>query len=384
MSLLMDELKKAERKKAERSQRAAADVPALPAMPEPSAPPARLSRTVKPAGVPFATRWMAARAAFASAAVVAKRMWARMGGWITRSALAFGAALKTCTARWSRDPSAGRAGSRMETAARCFQQRSLRVGSLWGAGGLLVVMGGGMLMMSLHEPSSKTETATAMAATQRDRPASTGVADEAPVAPMAPADQADQVPPPSIERASAALKAGETGRARSEYQRLLDVQPEHPEALYGLAEISLQAGQHEVARDYYQRILLHHPQDLRAQVADARLQAARDAPAAEARLKALIASQPRLASAHDALGELYVAQDRWDEAQSAFLQAYRSEPDHPDILYHLAVSFDHLQQVRQALSFYRLAQQAAGVRVAHFDPHRADARIGKLTRLTEP
>ncbi len=191
-------------------------------------------------------------------------------------------------------------------------------------------------------------------------------------------------PPPSLQRAEAALKAGKTEQARAEYQRLLSAQPDHLEALRGLATISQQAGQHEVASGYYQRILRIAPQDVQAQLAWASVQSQSDPSGAEKRLKALIASQPRLASAHDALGKLYVGQERWSEAQAAFLQAYRIEPDKPDILYSLAISYDHLQQVRQALMFYRLAQKAATTHAASFDRNRMNTRIEMLMALLEP
>lgn len=190
--------------------------------------------------------------------------------------------------------------------------------------------------------------------------------------------------PPSLQRAEAAFKAGRMEQARAEYQQLLSVQPDHLEALRGLAKISQQAGQYDVAYGYYQHILRIAPQDVQAQIAGAGVQSQRDFPGAESRLKTLISSQPRLASAHFALGNLYASQSRWREAQTAFLQAYRNEPDNPDMLYSLAISYDHLQQVRQALMFYRLAQQTAGVHPASFDSSHMNTRIATLTALLEP
>ncbi len=188
------------------------------------------------------------------------------------------------------------------------------------------------------------------------------------------------VTPPSVQRAYAALMAGEIEQARSEYQRVLTAEPGSLDALHGLAAVSLRAGQAEAAGRYYLRAIEVDPQDILAHTGLASLWAKSHPRAAEDRLQALLARQPELSFVNYALGNLYAGQARWSEAQRAFFQAYRGEPDNPDILFNLAVSFDHLQQSKQALSFYRLALAAAEQRPASFDRRQAVTRLSALQK----
>ncbi|MBP9712339.1 MAG: tetratricopeptide repeat protein [Sterolibacterium sp.] len=152
-------------------------------------------------------------------------------------------------------------------------------------------------------------------------------------------------PQPSAQHAYTALMSGQLEAARAEYQRLLAVEPGNLDALHGLATLSQHAGQNEAAQRYYQQVLALAPRDVRAQLALANLQA-------------------------DA--------GHWPQAQQAFLEVYRQQPDNPDVLYSLAVSFDHLQQGQQARIFYRLALAAAKQFPASFDRERAVARVAAL------
>ena len=57
------------------------------------------------------------------------------------------------------------------------------------------------------------------------------------------------------------------------------------------------------------------------------------------------------------------------------------DPKNPDFAYNLAVSLDHLRQVKPALQHYRLALQLAqGGRGAGFDAQAVRARIAQLER----
>ena len=212
-------------------------------------------------------------------------------------------------------------------------------------------------------------------------PATPGVSAPAPAAPVVAA--APAMPPPSAPRAYAALTAGDLALARSEYLRVLAAEPASLDALRGLATVSLREGQSEAAEAYYLRALKIDPQDALALAGLVGVNGGNgriDPHEAEARLKALLAARPELAFLNYALGNLYAAQDRWSEAQQAFIQAYRAEPDNPDILFNLAVSFDHQRQPQQALSFYRLALTAAEGRPASFDRGQAVVRRQALEK----
>lgn len=196
--------------------------------------------------------------------------------------------------------------------------------------------------------------------------------------PPAAASVAAAAAPASAQQAQAALQRGDIRRAYMEYQRVLAVEPGNRVALHGLAEIALSQGQEAVAGNYYQRALQVDPRDLRAEVGLIGLQARQAPQAAEARLRDLLAQQPEEALLHYALGNLQASRSDWPEAQAAFLQAYRIEPDNPDYLFNLAVSFDALHQPQQALRFYRLALAAAEQRPASFDRRQAQMRLAAL------
>ncbi len=354
MSLLMDELKKAERP----SRVAAVDVDVEGSAPvQTLAPPVTLalSSPVKQSRVQsLFERWMRFVSSVSQSA-------GKASGWLRNGWATMAGGCKTVS-RQSRERVAGvltlcqpvfsRIGAGKRLGARDVVVALLLVGALTVV--IAWVLHGKDVGLSSSEVEKQQISVTASA------------------------------PPPSLQRAEAAFKAGQTEQARAEYQRLLSAQPDHLEALRGLASLSLQAGQNDAALAYYQHILRMAPQDIQTQVAVARIQSQKDPLGAETRLKVLIASQPRLASAHDALGNLYAGQERWSDAQAAFLQAYRNAPDNPDILYSLAISYDHLQQVRQALMFYRLAQKAATTHPASFDRNRMSTRIDVLTALLEP
>lgn len=191
------------------------------------------------------------------------------------------------------------------------------------------------------------------------------------------------VPPPSAERAQAALQTGELVKARGEYQRLLDAEPASLDALRGLAAVSQREGKPESAEQYYLRALKIDARDALAQnglVGLVGLGARGEPKQAEARLKALLAARPELTFIHQALGKLFAGQGRWEEAFEAFFQVYRDEPDHPDILFNLAVSLDYLKRPDAAASYYRLALAAANRRPASFDRRQAEARLAALRK----
>jgi uncharacterized protein HemY len=98
----------------------------------------------------------------------------------------------------------------------------------------------------------------------------------------------------------------------------------------------------------------------------------------EEQLRADIARHPQSAALHFTLGNLYASQSRWNEAQAAYFEAYRFDPDSADLSYNLAVSLDHLGQARLAGEFYRRALAASEARSAQFDKGQVSRRIAEL------
>ncbi len=124
-------------------------------------------------------------------------------------------------------------------------------------------------------------------------------------------------------RGLALQMVGRLDWAETAHRRALELWPDHPIALAGLASIASQKGDHATARQLAEKVLAQHPgyADAELTLAKADL-AAKDAPAAEARMRRQL-SDPRLtplevADAQSALGDALDAQGRAAEAFTAY------------------------------------------------------------------
>lgn len=70
--------------------------------------------------------------------------------------------------------------------------------------------------------------------------------------------------------------------------------------------------------------------------------------------------------------------EHWQEARQLYSDALSEDGSHPDILFNLAVSLDHLEQPRAAANHYRQAVAASARRPAGFAPETATRRIERL------
>ena len=98
----------------------------------------------------------------------------------------------------------------------------------------------------------------------------------------------------------------------------------------------------------------------------------------EEQLRADLTRYPQSPALHFTLGNLYASQSRWNEAQAAYFEAYRLDPDGADLAYNLAVSLDNLGQSRLAADFYQRALAASGRQAAQFDKGQVSRRIAEL------
>jgi tetratricopeptide (TPR) repeat protein len=99
---------------------------------------------------------------------------------------------------------------------------------------------------------------------------------------------------------------------------------------------------------------------------------------AESRVKTLLAADPEAHVLNFTLGNPLAQQGRWAEAQQQYSKAFAAEPDNPDFAYNVAVSLDHLRQLKPALEYYRRALELAASRGASFDSAAARERIAQL------
>ncbi len=185
---------------------------------------------------------------------------------------------------------------------------------------------------------------------------------------------------PTLTRAYTAFMAGDLKAAKQDYSASLRQDANNPDALLGMAAIASKNGRREEAIQTYRRLLELDPRNPSAQAGLLSLTADRaDSVQSESRIKTLLSQQPDSHFLYFTLGNLYVGQSRWAEAQQAFFHAYSKAPDNPDYLYNLAVSLDHLGQRPTALKFYRQALAASPGHPANFDLKLLQTRIQQLT-----
>lgn len=183
---------------------------------------------------------------------------------------------------------------------------------------------------------------------------------------------------PALVKAFDALNAGNLAAAQTDYGGVLKAEPRNADALLGMAAIALRQGQYDQAEEYYLRAVEADPKNAVAQAGLFGLRGQVDPVNSESRLKTLIAAQPDQPFLQFALGNIYVAGGRWSEAQQAFFKAYTGDPEHPDYLFNLAVSLDHLRQSKLAAQYYNQALAAADRRPASFDKAQAATRLREL------
>ena len=168
---------------------------------------------------------------------------------------------------------------------------------------------------------------------------------------------------PDLASAYQALHEGRSDIAQSHYQRLLNAEPANIDALLGLAVISAKQGKIDQSSKYYMRVLELDPKNAPAQAGLIGFIGNADPATSESRLKQLVQNQPA-PFLFFALGNFYAQQSQWPAAEQAYFQAFQMEPGNPDYAFNLAVSLEHLNQLKQALSFYqqalRLIQENSG------------------------
>lgn len=182
----------------------------------------------------------------------------------------------------------------------------------------------------------------------------------------------------SVQHAYQLLQEGRLEEARRAYENLRAQEPNNADVLLGLALIAQRQGRTDEAAQLYLKTLNADPKNAFAQASLSGLIARADPAAAEGKLKALIAQQPA-AFLHFGLGNVYAAQGRWNEAQTAYFEAQRLDPEAPDYAFNLAVSLERIKQPRAALDYYQRALKLSQGKTATFDATLVKARIQQLS-----
>ena len=175
-----------------------------------------------------------------------------------------------------------------------------------------------------------------------------------------------------------ALRVGDLPAARRSYIAALAADPASLDAQLGLATLEARVGNTAGAANHYRRALELDPRNATALAGLASIADMSQPEMLEGQLRADLARYPQSAALHFALGNLYAARARWEEAQGAFFEALRLEPANADILYNLAVAMDHMGQSKLAADYYRRALDASRAQSAQFDAGAAQRRLAEL------
>lgn len=142
--------------------------------------------------------------------------------------------------------------------------------------------------------------------------------------------------------------AGRLPQAESLYRQILQAEPNHPDALYGLGVVAGQAGKQALANDLI--------------------------------LKAISAS-PNNPVYYNTLGNALKAQNRFDEAAARYRQALACKPDSVEALFNLGNVLQQQCRLDDAIACYR---QALEIRPDHADAHNnLGVTLMALGRLEE-
>lgn len=184
--------------------------------------------------------------------------------------------------------------------------------------------------------------------------------------------------PAEVSAGYAALRGGDLDNARRRYAAAVMAEPTNLDAHLGLATAEARSGNRGAAATHYRKALELDPGNPTALAGMAALAGGSRPEALEAQLRADAARSPQSAALQFTLGNLYIGQSRWREAQSAFFEAHRLDPANPDILYNLAVSLDHLNQGRLAAEYYARALEESRGQPTQFDPAPVRRRLSEL------
>jgi tetratricopeptide (TPR) repeat protein len=187
----------------------------------------------------------------------------------------------------------------------------------------------------------------------------------------------------NLTQAYASFQRGENTHALTAYQTVLQQEPRNRDALLGVAAIAVRQGNHPQARRYYQEVLKYYPQDPVAQTNLLSISEQVNHEERETQLKTLTRTTQQPAYVYFQLGLVYAQQNRWNDAQQAFFEAYRIDSQQADYAYNLAVSLEYLHQPQAAVTYYQRAmqlQQKQG-KSRSFEPHLVQQRIATLLKM---
>ena len=183
-----------------------------------------------------------------------------------------------------------------------------------------------------------------------------------------------------LKQAYQAYQRGDDEAALLKYNQVLDIDPENRNALLARAAIAIQNGDSVSAIKDYQTLLVANPKDSLAM--SSLISTTSISPQkSETQLKLMIRDEPDSPYLNFVLANIYGTQNRWQEAQSLYFKALENNPNDPNYAYNLAVSLEHIEKPKVAISYYEKALLNMDRGLATFNKDVVDRRLEVLRRL---
>ncbi|MEK7412468.1 MAG: tetratricopeptide repeat protein, partial [Planctomycetota bacterium] len=161
------------------------------------------------------------------------------------------------------------------------------------------------------------------------------------------------------EALNLALQYHQDGRlqeAEALYRQILQVQPDHPDALHLLGMIAHQGGQHQVAVEYIRRAIVLNPHAAEFQSSLGMVyRALGKLEEAVASYRQALTLKPEFADAYSNLGNVFRDQGKLEEAVAQYRRALALKPDLADAHSNLGNVFRDQGKLEEAVAQYRRA-----------------------------
>lgn len=154
-----------------------------------------------------------------------------------------------------------------------------------------------------------------------------------------------------LNQAVQAYQQGLLEKARTIYQQIISIEPNHPDALLALANIAVDLHEDKDAQMYLERGVATHPElaEFHGHLANI-LMRQNKIEQAQQLYKQALQIKPDYAEAHHNLGILYYKTQRRDEALRCFATAVQINPEYVDAHYSLGLLFLAQQQYDHAFT----------------------------------
>ncbi len=159
-----------------------------------------------------------------------------------------------------------------------------------------------------------------------------------------------------MDRGRERLRHGDLAETERSLRKILDVEPDHSEAMLMLGGLLRALGRLEEAEAIYDRLLRLHPEfaEARLQLGNLRYRQSR-LEEAEAAYRAARQMRPDHAETSNNLGAALADQGRLEEAEACYREAIRLRPDYADAHYNLGNSLRRRGRLEEAEACYREA-----------------------------